>query len=297
MPYAEESWDKWGKLFMDNFIGMTPNGTRCDIKNKKKIRFRYYKKSKRVTAFFDEPLLIENKSLGYNINYQLEHFEVNFSEGSSIFLGYSLFEEIKEKKSYSKKREESYRGSMMHFIRSLFSDSLKENGFEVKRMFRNYDEEKKRVRALYQKSRVVKPGETVGSAVTQIVHFNLPPDSLSYYREVMGRRDYSDHYQQDLLNRDSLIAKVDGAYKLLYFPGFLSITYTKEYEDAGYLKTTMQKRKPALQHSLLYLMNDEPVWIEANGSYFDPQHMYALGYWSWSDKMADNLPLDFMPEE
>src|SRR5258706_13083281 len=32
-PFVEEGWDKWGKTFLDNFIGNTPNADRCTIKN------------------------------------------------------------------------------------------------------------------------------------------------------------------------------------------------------------------------------------------------------------------------
>lgn len=77
-PSVEEGWDKWGRLFMDNFIGSTPNAAQCKIKNEKSIRFRFYKKSNRVIAWCDEPLIVENKALGYKISYQLEDFEVNF---------------------------------------------------------------------------------------------------------------------------------------------------------------------------------------------------------------------------
>ena len=32
-PSVEETWEKWGKSFTDNFIGMTPNAATCRIKN------------------------------------------------------------------------------------------------------------------------------------------------------------------------------------------------------------------------------------------------------------------------
>jgi len=90
-PSVEEGWDKWGRVFLDHFIGTTARATQCRIKNEKAIRFRYYKKSRRLTAYCDEPVLIENKALGYSISYQLESFEINYTDKTMFFVGYSLF--------------------------------------------------------------------------------------------------------------------------------------------------------------------------------------------------------------
>ncbi len=140
-PFLEEGWDKWGKMFMDNFIGTTENGMHCKIKNTNKIRFRYYKKSNRVTAYADEPVIIENKALGYTIKYQLENFEVSFKEHTTFYLGYPLFEdktkEGKEpKEKWLRRRTEAFKGSVVHFMQSLYNNKLKEEGFEVRRMTR-----------------------------------------------------------------------------------------------------------------------------------------------------------------
>lgn len=104
-PSLEEGWDKWGRTFTEYFLGMSENAGRTRIRNEKKIRFRHYKKSNRLIAYCDEPLIIENKALGYTISYQLEEFEVKFKEGSSVYLGYSLFKENeKEKRGFVKRR-------------------------------------------------------------------------------------------------------------------------------------------------------------------------------------------------
>ena len=119
-PSVEEGWDKWGRLFTENFIGGTPNALHCKIKTQKAIRFRYYKKSNRVIAFADEPVILENKALGYKISYQMEDFEVNFKSGVTYFAGYPFFEEMeKNRKKWQRNRDRSYKGSMMHFVRSL----------------------------------------------------------------------------------------------------------------------------------------------------------------------------------
>jgi hypothetical protein len=46
------------------------------------------------------------------------------------------------------------------------------------------------------------------------------------------------------------------------------------------------------QVSTAYLINDEPLQIEKNGSYFDPMNLLSYGYWGWC-KMAEMLPTDY----
>jgi hypothetical protein len=73
-PYEKDGWQKWGKLFLESFIGTSANSFNCTIKNKEVLHFRNSKKNNELSAFADEPLIIENKALGYTLKYQLETF-------------------------------------------------------------------------------------------------------------------------------------------------------------------------------------------------------------------------------
>lgn len=296
-PSVEEGWDKWGKTFLETFIGTTENAFRCKIRNTDKIKFRFYKKSNRLVAYADEPLKIENKALGYTINYQLEDFEINFKQGSTLFLGYPLFKESgKDRKVWERHRKETYLGSMMYFFRSLYEDSLKEHGFEVRRMWRDPNAEKERVKTIYQPQRITKKDSITGTMFVQIVDPpGLSPDSVRYYKQVLRQKDYIEKYGSDLLTADSLFVKQDGAYKLLYFPNYLFITCKNRFEEKAYLQSKMENRSPGFQQSFLYLTQSNPVWIERNGNYYNPRDIFSMGYWAWSDKMGDNLPLDYEP--
>ncbi len=295
-PYVEEGWDKWGKTFTENFIGFTDNAVRCRIKNEKAIRFRYFKKSNRLVAFADEPLKIENRALGYTITYQLEDFEVNFKEKSTVYLGYSLYEESgRDRKALQKRRDEAYHGSMMHFIRSLYRDSLAENNFEVRRMVKVPNTEKERVKTIYKPVRTTNMMGGGVAIITQSEQEGIHPDSVRYYQSVLRQLDETDVYGSHLLTADSLLLKEDNGHKLFYFTDYLVVTYKGELEKEAYLRSQMQNRKPSFQRSLLFLPELNPVWIERNGNYFNPKDMYFLGYWSWSDKMGDSLPLDYLP--
>jgi hypothetical protein len=49
--------------------------------------------------------------------------------------------------------------------------------------------------------------------------------------------------------------------------------------------------------SQIVLINGRPIEILANGSYYDPADLMSTGWWSWSEKMADLLPIDYKPEQ
>jgi CarboxypepD_reg-like domain len=302
-PFTEEGWNKWGKLFTDNFIGSTPNAKHCKIKNENAIRFRYYKKSKRVIAYADEPIVLENSALGYRISYQLEEFEVNFNTRVALFSGYPLFENMNAKRKgqpdkWKHNRDNAYYGSIMHFMRSLYAGSLAQQGFEVRRMVKIPNREKERVKKIYRPVRLMGTSRTTGVTVitkqsSQLI--NLPPDSLEYYERILEQDDYKEVYGQNLLTADSLIIRAEGAYKILFFTDYLYITYDNEMEEPAYLLFHGEKRKPAFQHSYLTMPNLNLVNIDENGSYSPPQEILTSAYWGWSEKMADFLPVDYKP--
>lgn len=282
-PYEEQGWDKWGRLFTDNFIGTTPRANNCKIKNFKSIRFRLYKKSNRLVAFSDEPLVIENKALGYNITYQLEDFEINFKARTSVYAGYPFFEEIDKGRKglmdrWQNARNKAYYGSMMHFMRSIYTDSLLQNGYEVRRMKRTRNYEKDRVRKIYNPAGAIS-------------------DSNSYYESILRQRDDIDTYGKSILSADSLLQGSNEQFKFIYFPDYLFVTYKKEMEEMAYLESRMERRKAGYQYSYVLLVEPETIAIDVNGNYYPPRNVMTSSYWGWSEKIADLLPIDFQPTE
>lgn len=300
-PSVEEGWDKWGRSFMENFVGNSANASKCNIKNEKEIKFRYYKKSSRLIAYCDGPVILENKALGYTISYQLENFEVNFDERSVTFLGYSLFTPFEDGgKSKSQKwdnnREEAYNGSIMHFMRSLYANRLLEEGFEVRRMKRSPNYEKQRVANIYRVSlakRSLITGPANGDRTSEAG--SISRDSMRYYEAVMRQHDNVETYGSGFLTADSLIIESKDDFKAIHFEDNLFITYKKELEESGYLRTQFPERKATFQRSYVTLLGEQIIFIDKSGNYYNPQEFFTSAYWGWSDKMANSLPLDYEP--
>jgi len=143
---VKDGWEKYGDFFLDNFIGKTSNSKGCSIINKEVLKFYFYKKKNRLKVLATAPIEMENLSLGYKLKYTLDSFIHDYGTQSGIYTGYPLFEELPAKDSLQKdawqaNRLKAYRGSMLHFMRSVYDKSLKKEGFEIQFVAKNKEEE------------------------------------------------------------------------------------------------------------------------------------------------------------
>ena len=125
------------KLFKNEFLGITENGRNCDILNENDITFNYNTDQDTLKAFASKPILINNKSLGYSIIFNLDKFEYDKKSRSFFYKGNMFFNKdlaigSLHKDEYNKRRKHAFEGSKMHFFRSLWSDELEFVGFTVK---------------------------------------------------------------------------------------------------------------------------------------------------------------------
>ena len=133
-----DGWVKYGKFFLDNFIGNTPNTPNTKLQNPEVLRFFYTKKRNRLKVTAKEDLLIYNYALGYAIRYQLDSFNYDYNTNISQFTGYPLFTEIDTtndvRTQFIKNRARTYLGSRMHFMRSFYNSVVTEEGFIVEQL-------------------------------------------------------------------------------------------------------------------------------------------------------------------
>ena len=133
---VKDGFKKYGSFFLDHFIGRTANSASCSIKNPEVLKFYFSKKRNRLKVMAAEPLLIENKALGYNIKYSLDSFTHAYETQVSLYTGYPLFEEMtaannEQRDHWVMERQKAYKGSILHFMRSIYKKDLKEEGFEI----------------------------------------------------------------------------------------------------------------------------------------------------------------------
>lgn len=96
------------------------------------------------------------------------------------------------------------------------------------------------------------------------------------------------------LTADSLVIDSSGTLRVLHFDEYLFITYTKEKEEDGYARMLFPEKKAGFQRSSVTLLGNQLISIEKNGHYYDPRNFFTTGYWGWSEKMANALPLEYV---
>ena len=132
VPYG---WEKYGGFFLDYFIGATPFSDSCLLLNPEALKFYYYKRSEKLKVLAEEPLQIANKSLGYNLRYQLDSFVYYYKTNINSYKGNCLYTTMEgsqeEQEIWATNRKAAYYGSRIHFLRSYYDSSLKQDGFTV----------------------------------------------------------------------------------------------------------------------------------------------------------------------
>ncbi len=127
-------WRENFETFKKIFIGTGPFSGNTEIKNPEVLSFDFDPYERQLTASATEMLVIENKALGYTINYYLDYFIINYREGSSFFIGRTFFIPMESKRKrinnrWERNRNKAYYGSFLHFSKALINGITEEEGF------------------------------------------------------------------------------------------------------------------------------------------------------------------------
>lgn len=129
-------WQRRLSKFTRLFLGETDNSVLTTIINPEVLSFT--SRLGKLSATASEPLIIENRALGYRLQYYLKEF---FYYGSTIkYDGEPSFTELvpmdsTEWQRWLMNREAAFNGSQRHFLLSLMAGRTSEEGFQVHRRF------------------------------------------------------------------------------------------------------------------------------------------------------------------
>jgi hypothetical protein len=130
---VKNGWEKYGLFFLENFIGSTPFSKQCILLNPEVLKFYFFRKANKLKVMAEEPLIISNYALGYNLRYNLDSFLYQYKMDICSYIGYGFYEEmtgnIDSLRLWKKNREKAYYGSRLHFMHSYYDSTLTENGF------------------------------------------------------------------------------------------------------------------------------------------------------------------------
>ena len=122
------------KKFMELFFGFSRNAKDCRVANTEIIEFQPGDEPGMIRVDIGGPIDIENKNLGYRLDYFLDEFTMH--EKYVQFVGVTHFEDLKPKgkdqeREWMEARKKAYKGSLQHFLSALVRRQLKEEGFST----------------------------------------------------------------------------------------------------------------------------------------------------------------------
>ena len=142
---VKDGWQKYGEFFTQNFIGQSKFAKQCVIKNPEILHFYFSKKRNRLKVLANEPLIVNNFALGYNLKFAIDSFTNEYNTHTNLFIGYPLFEATQgtpeQQQTWNENRSIAYKGSMLQLMRSIFNKTLKDDGFELQFVVKNNDKE------------------------------------------------------------------------------------------------------------------------------------------------------------
>jgi len=250
----DAQWQERYERFERRFIGETANADETEILDPFVLDFD----QRRGTLYAEarEPLVIENRALGYRVRYDLTAFEAR--SDANFYNGEPLFEELEPTDEvdvvrWQANRREAYLGSPRHLLRSLIAGNAEEQGFRL---------------------------------------FLLPPQGPGGFGGGFGNRQTS----RFPTSADEILKEGDeGDYKL-EFVGVLEVVYLGEAEDPKYLdREWAREQRPArdVQTSQLrFPIAETKAELDRFGRELDPRSIVVSGYMAF-ERFADDLPREY----
>ena len=245
------------KAFRYFFLGKTPNGKKATILNEKDISLYFDTKTNTLSAFADKPIVIENKNLGYKVQFHLEAFSVTFKfktleprqYTNNVFYGYSrFFDTAKDESSKRKNRRKTYQESAAHFFKELAENNLNDTNF--------------------------------------LIYVNGFPVTASDYFEAS---EHEKGYRITIIKKPTrkrpkvTLSAVSGRN--------LNMNANSEYEEIEIPFNVMSHK--TRNASTLYIQSST-IDIDENGNLHHPESVFFSGYFG-DLKVADMLPVDYKP--
>lgn len=279
VPYTEEAYKNYINYFLDQFIGYDKQNVK--IKNQRSLKFSFDKKNKILKVKAPKILIIENKNLGYDIEYNLVNFSSDFNTKIVNCSGTSLFKETKNNNKTRLNRMNAYDGSLLHFFRSVYNNTVASDQFVVNHVIKvpnpKYPTEEE-LNTLKDYMAIVK------NTVTNL------PDNI---RDIAARKRSENQYSLAIVKTlipDSDYVKRNNGEVLFSFKDILQVNYKKyDYELKG--KDFVRSKIPVVKTSFLY-PEGETFEVSKDGNITTPDLLITEGEFT-KNKIENMLPLDY----
>ena len=266
---------RWSAVFMTGFIGDTKNAE-SEVLNPEVLRFYLDSLHHKLTIRATDQIHIINESLGYLVNICLTEFvqeEKTISFDKQVFYKPLSSKSVELQAKWRENRSGLYKGSLLHFMRSLYKNNLEAEGFILKTVKRIDPAE----------LNIVKNYEVLTQY--QPVFINDTTNMTVHYKVMVARQAI----------KPAELLKVDTDNNLVYFASKdpVQVTYKNGYlpyeylHSIGYETYALQK-----QTSFLSTLDSFRIVIQPSGRYLETSNIFVDGFWGWQNVFI-RLPFDY----
>jgi len=261
---SDHTWRRNLKRFESIIFGDTDIGRNCEIVNPTVIDLDYWTIQDLLDASANEPVIVENRDLGYQI--EIHGMKLRGRERNFTWSGEPVFKQMETgdeglKKKWRKNRLATFRGSLRHFIAALHRGNLKSEGF--------------------------------GAYHVADIGFSSTANPVAELRgEDYDREKYF----------PVLTGTPENDTRQLEFFGPLLVMYNKEHEPENYIDYAQRyqgtRARALLPQSSWIELPFATLTTDSAGNVFGdsvdrPVRIY--GFWAW-ERLGEWLPSDYIPE-
>ena len=288
---ADKYRDRNLAIFKREFIGNSEAALSFKFLNPNELVISYTE-GELLEAYSKDFLVFENHYLGYRIKFLLNEFTRTFipgtfGEGVIYHEGSSFFEPMKgsdaKMRRWKRNRLNTYRGSVLHFYRSLIDNTLQSEGFTMYRLIRKDNPDRPSSEMIESKLKSLRLNKT---------SYNNA-DSIEYW---LNKRALPKQIQY--LLKDSLLTRKVFRYTdrpglyALKFDDNLYVTYKGKGAGRSSSNANLPLTKDGEAVGVISLL-DKHVFFDRNGIVANPRKVLYEGY--WAGKVPALLPSDYQP--
>ncbi|KQT16008.1 hypothetical protein ASG31_13600 [Chryseobacterium sp. Leaf404] len=280
IPYTEAAYRNYIQYFLDTFIGYDQENVK--IKNQRTLKFSYDKENRILKVKSPQTLRIENKKLGYTVDYNLVDFTADFENQTMRYIGTSFFTETKNTDKIRLNRMNAFEGIQEHFFRSVFMGTTKNDGFVVNQITKFPNEK-------YPTAEELQRLKDFAKDLKNKTIISLPPDLLDISSRKRNEVPYKIAVTKSQIPESDYIKYTDGKV-ILDYDHMMQINYKKYFYELKKGKS-VKSNIPVIQTSYLH-PEGHTFEIYVNGNNSNPEEMMNQGEFA-STKIEKLLPLDY----
>jgi hypothetical protein len=274
--------------FLALFLGRSTFAKQCHVRDPDAVRIDYDAQQKLLTAGVPHALEVDNLALGYRLTFYELDFQASFADQSVMVttVGKIVFRELPgsagKQRRWAANRQRAYLGSYPHFLRSVYANTVAEEGFRVQRLRRLPNLRRAAADSILRAHRAAGLRLDQASVPDSIWKLMRQPRTLSFL--------YTPNLPPDSMRRAA------NGHVWIRFHDLLAVTYERAKPDANYQQSGAASNQPLprYQESVLHLRQRPEAELESSGVPLAPLALMTEGYWGFQ-KIGEFLPLDYVP--